>query len=153
MKLIAPSPDVPDQTKINDVLLPFRIATILNRAGFRTVGEIRKASDSELLRQPRISHIGVAYLRRTLGGGTQGCVRHSAVTPAPTSIGSMLTKHVAAMALVRVLKPTDMRSLICRKSQPSGAWGRRFRKRLAFDVQYYHTASVTGPGPVASTGG
>lgn len=38
-------------------------------AGFRTVGEIRNASDSELLTHPRISHISVAYLRRMLGGG------------------------------------------------------------------------------------
>jgi hypothetical protein len=38
----------------------------------------------------------------------------SVIQPSPpTPIGSMLTKHVAAIALVRVSKPTDTMHLIC----------------------------------------
>jgi hypothetical protein len=39
MTLIDPTPDLPDETEINDVLLPFRFATVLNRArGSVTLG-------------------------------------------------------------------------------------------------------------------
>lgn len=67
MKLIAPSPKLPDETEINDVLLPIRIAVLLNKAGFRKIGEIRHASDTQLRRYPRLGPY-VAYLRKTLGG-------------------------------------------------------------------------------------
>jgi len=67
MKLMAPSPELPDDTEINDVLLPIRIAVLLNKAGFRKVGEIRRASDTQLQKFPRMGPY-VAYLRKTLGG-------------------------------------------------------------------------------------
>ncbi len=68
MPLIAPSPDLSDGAELNGLMLPFCIATILSRAGFRTVGEIRKASDIELLKHPRLSRIGITYFRKRLGG-------------------------------------------------------------------------------------
>lgn len=67
MKLVAPSPDLPDDAELNDILLPFLIAAILTKAGFRTVGEVCKASDLDLLKYPRISLISLAYLGKTSG--------------------------------------------------------------------------------------
>ena len=51
--LLAPTPDLPDDTEIKDVQLPITIGLVLKNAGIRTVGEIRKTPDADLRRYPR----------------------------------------------------------------------------------------------------
>ena len=46
--LLAPTPDLPDDTEIKDVQLPITIGLVLKNAGIRTVGEIRKTPDADL---------------------------------------------------------------------------------------------------------
>ena len=65
--MLPPSLDLPDDTEINSVQLPVRIANSLNEAGMRTIGEIRRASDADLLSFQRLGPVGVAYLRKSLG--------------------------------------------------------------------------------------
>jgi hypothetical protein len=43
--LLDPAPDLPDDTEINRIQLPTRIRTVLNKASFKTIGEIRQSSD------------------------------------------------------------------------------------------------------------
>ena len=66
--MLAPTPDLPDDTEIKDVQLPITIGLVLKNAGIRTVGEIRKTPDADLCRYPRFGRGRVAYLRKTLGG-------------------------------------------------------------------------------------
>ena len=66
--LLAPTPDLPDDTEIKDVQLPITIGLVLKNAGIRTVGEIRKTLDADLRRYPRFGRGRVAYLRKALGG-------------------------------------------------------------------------------------
>ena len=50
--MLAPTPDLPDDTEIKDVQLPITIGLVLKNAGIRTVGEIRKTPDADLRRYP-----------------------------------------------------------------------------------------------------
>jgi len=53
--LLAPTPDLPDDTEIKDVQLPITIGLVLKNAGIRTVGEIRKTPDADL-RKSTLTH-------------------------------------------------------------------------------------------------
>jgi hypothetical protein len=46
--LLDPAPDLPGDTEINRIQLPTRIRTVLNKAGFKTIGDTPK-SDADLL--------------------------------------------------------------------------------------------------------
>jgi hypothetical protein len=54
MKIYDPDPKLPDYISINKVRLLRRIKWALVAAGLRTIGEIRKTSDANLLSIPRL---------------------------------------------------------------------------------------------------
>jgi DNA-directed RNA polymerase alpha subunit len=62
-----PTPELRDDTSIEDVRLSTRIRSALNTAGIKTVGEIREASDATLLSFQGLGPGAVTYLRETLG--------------------------------------------------------------------------------------
>ena len=62
-----PTPELPDDTLIEDVRFSTRIRRALTAAGIRTVGEIREASDKALLSLQDLGPGSVAHLRETLG--------------------------------------------------------------------------------------
>jgi DNA-directed RNA polymerase alpha subunit len=62
-----PTPELPDNTLIEQVELPTRIRDALNAAGLKTIGEVREMSDEALLDLPDLGQASVAHLRETLG--------------------------------------------------------------------------------------
>jgi DNA-directed RNA polymerase alpha subunit len=62
-----PTPELRDDTRIEDVRFSTRIRNALNAAGIKTVGEVREASDATLLSLPDVGPGSVAHLRETLG--------------------------------------------------------------------------------------
>lgn len=62
-----PAPELPDGTLIQNVRFSTRIRKALDAEGMKTIGEIRKTSDSKLLSSPDFGKESVAYLRQTLG--------------------------------------------------------------------------------------
>jgi DNA-directed RNA polymerase alpha subunit len=62
-----PTPELPDDTAIDQVRLSTRIRNALNAAGMKTVGEVREASDKTLLSFQDLGHGSIVYLRETLG--------------------------------------------------------------------------------------
>ena len=65
--MLDPTPELPDDTPIDNVRFSTRIRTALTRAGWKTVGEIREASDAILLSLQDIGRGSVSNLRETLG--------------------------------------------------------------------------------------
>jgi len=61
------TPELPDDTPLACVLLSARIQNALNSAGFRTVGEVREASDATLLGLQDLGKKSVLELRAALG--------------------------------------------------------------------------------------
>ena len=51
-RLIDPTPELPDDTPIENVQMPTRIRNALAAAGLKTVGDVRKTSDETLLCLP-----------------------------------------------------------------------------------------------------
>jgi hypothetical protein len=74
--MIDPAPELPDDTPVNDVVLPSRIRNGLTAAGFKTVGEVRQASDAMLVSLPDLGRRSVAYLRDALGLPSSGKPLH-----------------------------------------------------------------------------
>jgi DNA-directed RNA polymerase alpha subunit len=70
-----PAPELPDDTPIDNVRFTTRIRTALTAAGWKTVGEIREASDATLLSLQDLGKGSVAYLRETLGLPSEAGVR------------------------------------------------------------------------------
>jgi DNA-directed RNA polymerase alpha subunit len=66
-KLIDPTPELPDDTPLDDVELPARIRNVLVSAGLITVGEVREISDETLLSFQDLGKGSLAHLRETLG--------------------------------------------------------------------------------------
>jgi DNA-directed RNA polymerase alpha subunit len=62
-----PTPELPDDTPIDHVRFTTRIRNVLNAAGIKTVGDIRKASDKTLLSLQDLGQGSVTHLRETLG--------------------------------------------------------------------------------------
>jgi DNA-directed RNA polymerase alpha subunit len=65
--LLDPTPELPDDTMIQDVRFATRIRNALNAAGLKTVGEVRETSDATLLSLQDLGHSSVAHLREALG--------------------------------------------------------------------------------------
>jgi len=65
--MLYPAPELPDDTHINTVRFSTRIRNALTKAGWKTVGEIREASDATLLGLPDLGKGSVAHLRETIG--------------------------------------------------------------------------------------
>jgi len=73
--LLDPTPELPDDTMIQDVRFATRIRNALNAAGLKTVGEVRETSDATLLSLQDLGHNSVAHLRETLGLPSRDGVR------------------------------------------------------------------------------
>jgi DNA-directed RNA polymerase alpha subunit len=65
--MLDPTPELPDDTPIENVRFSTRIRNALTTAGVKTVGEIREASDAMLLSLRDLGKGSVAHLRETLG--------------------------------------------------------------------------------------
>jgi DNA-directed RNA polymerase alpha subunit len=70
-----PAPELPDDTPIDNVRFATRIRTAVTAAGWKTVGEIREASDATLLSLQDLGKGSVAHLRETLGLPSEAGVR------------------------------------------------------------------------------
>jgi DNA-directed RNA polymerase alpha subunit len=65
--LVDPTPELPDDTLIEDVRFPTRIRNALAAAGLKTVGEVRETADETLLSFQDLGQGSVDHLRKTLG--------------------------------------------------------------------------------------
>jgi DNA-directed RNA polymerase alpha subunit len=65
--LIDPTPELPDDTPIEDVRFPTRIWNVLAAAGLKTVGEVRGTADETLLSFQDLGPGSITLLRETLG--------------------------------------------------------------------------------------
>jgi DNA-directed RNA polymerase alpha subunit len=65
--LVDPTPELPDDTPIEDVRFPTRIHNVLAAAGLKTVGEVRETADETLLSFQDLGRGSVTHLRETLG--------------------------------------------------------------------------------------
>jgi DNA-directed RNA polymerase alpha subunit len=65
--LIDPTPELPDNTPIENIRFPTRLRNVLVAAGPKTVGEVRETADKTLLSFPDLGPESVAHLRKTLG--------------------------------------------------------------------------------------
>jgi DNA-directed RNA polymerase alpha subunit len=65
--ILYPAPELPDDTPIENVRFSTRIRNALKAVGWKTVGEIREASDATLLGLQDLGPGSVTSLRETLG--------------------------------------------------------------------------------------
>jgi DNA-directed RNA polymerase alpha subunit len=65
--MLPATPELPDDTPLDDVELPARIRTLLAGAGLKTVGDVRETSDEILLSFKDLGKVSVVHLRETLG--------------------------------------------------------------------------------------
>jgi DNA-directed RNA polymerase alpha subunit len=65
--MLYPAPDLPDDTPIQNVRFSTRIRNAITAVGWKTVGEIREASDATLLGLQDLGRGSVAHLREKLG--------------------------------------------------------------------------------------
>jgi hypothetical protein len=80
-RLIDPTPELPDDTLIDDVRFATRIRNALHAAGLKTGGEIRGAAHETLLSFPDLGKSSISYLRETLGLPSTDGVRPSGKKP------------------------------------------------------------------------
>ena len=73
--LTDPTPELPDNTPIEDVRFPTRIRNVLAAAGLKTVGEVRETADETLLSFQDLGPGSVKRLGETLGLPSTGGVR------------------------------------------------------------------------------
>ena len=66
-ELFYPTPELSDDTPIEDLRLSTRIRNVLNSAGIKTVCQVREMPDQTLLSFQNLGKGSVAYLRKTLG--------------------------------------------------------------------------------------
>jgi hypothetical protein len=65
--LIDPTPELPDNTLIDNVRCPTGMRNVLAAAALKTVGKIRETADETLLSFQDLGPESVAHLRKTLG--------------------------------------------------------------------------------------
>jgi DNA-directed RNA polymerase alpha subunit len=65
--MLYPALELPDDALIENVQFSTRIRNALTVAGWKTVGEIREASDATLLSLQHLGYSSVAHLREKLG--------------------------------------------------------------------------------------
>jgi DNA-directed RNA polymerase alpha subunit len=73
--ILDPTPELPDDTPIENVQLPTRIRNVLADAGLNTVGEVRETTDKTFLSFQGLGPDSVAHLRKTLGLPSRDGVR------------------------------------------------------------------------------
>ena len=79
--LVDPTPELPDDTLIENVRFATRIRNVLAAAGLETVGEVRETADEILLSFQDLGKASVAHLRETLGLPSTDGVRPSGKKP------------------------------------------------------------------------
>jgi DNA-directed RNA polymerase alpha subunit len=79
---LQPTPELPDDTPLDNVEFPTRIRNVLAHAGLKTIGEVREASDELLVSLPNLGARSVAHLRETLGLPSTDGVRPPGKKPA-----------------------------------------------------------------------
>ena len=67
LAMIDPSPELPDDMSIANVELPSKAKQALTAAGLRTIGDVRDAPDTKILRIQDLGESSLALLRKTLG--------------------------------------------------------------------------------------
>jgi DNA-directed RNA polymerase alpha subunit len=65
--MLAPTPELPDNTPIERVIFSTRIQNALRAAGLKTVGEVREVSDETLISLPDFGKSSLSDLREKLG--------------------------------------------------------------------------------------
>ena len=75
--LVDPTPELPDDTLIENVRFATRVRNVLAAAGLKTVGEIRET----LLSFPDLGKSSISHLRETLGLPSTDGVRPSGKKP------------------------------------------------------------------------
>src|SRR5713101_8408178 len=80
--MLYPAPGLPDDTPIENVRFSTRIRNAVTAAGWKTVGEIREASDATLLGLQDLGPGSVAQLREMLGLPSTDGVRPLGKKPA-----------------------------------------------------------------------
>lgn len=73
--MVAPTPDLPDDTPIERVIFSTRIHNVLRAANLKTVGEVREVSDETLISLPDFGKGSLSDLRRKLGLPSNAGVR------------------------------------------------------------------------------
>jgi DNA-directed RNA polymerase alpha subunit len=81
-KLVAPTPQLPDDTPIDRLRLAARMREALRAAGLKTVGEIREKSDQQLLSIRDLGRDSLDHLRASLGVTSVHAVRWAASSDA-----------------------------------------------------------------------
>jgi DNA-directed RNA polymerase alpha subunit len=79
--LVDPTPELPDDTLIENVRFATRIRNVLAAAGLETVGEVRATADEILLSFQDLGKASVAHLRETLGLPSADGIRPSGKKP------------------------------------------------------------------------
>ena len=80
--MVAPTPELPDDTPIERVLFSTRIQNALRAADLKTVGEVREMSDERLISLPDLGKESLAALRGKLGLPSTDGVRPASKKPA-----------------------------------------------------------------------
>jgi len=75
------SPELPDDTSVENVRFATRIRNALNVGGMKTIGEVREASDAALLSLPDFGSSSLSYLREALGLPSTDGVRPKSKKP------------------------------------------------------------------------
>jgi DNA-directed RNA polymerase alpha subunit len=65
--MLYPTPELPDDTPIEQVRFSTPVRNVLEATGLKTVGEVRETSDETLLSFQDLGPGSVAHLRETLG--------------------------------------------------------------------------------------
>jgi DNA-directed RNA polymerase alpha subunit len=80
--MVAPTPELPDDTPIERVLFSTRIQNALRAADLKTVGEVREMSNETLISLPDLGKGSLAALRGKLGLPSTDGVRPASKKPA-----------------------------------------------------------------------
>jgi DNA-directed RNA polymerase alpha subunit len=80
--MVAPTPELPDDTPIERVIFPARIQNVLQAADLKTVGEVREISDETLISLPDFGKGSLSELREKLGLPSTDGVRPLGKKPA-----------------------------------------------------------------------
>ncbi len=80
--MVAPTPELPDDTPIERIIFSTRIQNALRAADLKTVGEVREVSDETLISLPDFGKGSLSDLREKLGLPSCDGVRPSGKKPA-----------------------------------------------------------------------
>jgi DNA-directed RNA polymerase alpha subunit len=79
--MVVPTPELPDDTPIERVLISTRIQNALRAADLKTVGDVREMSDETLISLPDFGRGSLSDLRRKLGMPSTDWVRPTSKKP------------------------------------------------------------------------